>query len=204
MKHDRLHALTDGIFAIVMTLLVLELRVPILENHSNKTLWRALAENKAVFVSYLISFMLLFLYWRAHNFIVSTMAKNVDTNLVNLNMLFLLLIGVVPFTTHLLGAYPETQLAIIIYATNIILIGLSLVFMRSYVERSETIESDERTRDQKLNARIRVLLPMGSAILAIPLCFVSTSLAIGLILLGVGLNLLNNTAEIVRKVLRIT
>src|SRR4051812_48528948 len=99
MTHDRLHALTDGIFAIVMTLLVLELRVPVLDNPNNRSLWQALTDNKAIFVSYLISFLLLFLYWRAHNFIVSTMAKNLDINLVNINILFLLLIGIIPFTT---------------------------------------------------------------------------------------------------------
>src|SRR5947209_8367386 len=111
MKHDRLQALTDGIFAIVMTLLVLELKVPVFDAPSNSTLWHSIAAEKAIFASYLISFALLFIYWRAHNFIVSTMAKNLDTNLVNINILFLLFIGIVPFTTHLLGAYPQTQLA---------------------------------------------------------------------------------------------
>jgi uncharacterized membrane protein len=204
MTHDRLHALTDGIFAIVMTLLVLELRVPVLDNPNNRSLWQALTDNKAIFVSYLISFLLLFLYWRAHNFIVSTMAKNLDINLVNINILFLLLIGIIPFTTHLLGAYPHTQTAIIVYAVNIILIGLSLIIMRQYIERSESIESDERTREQKLNARIRVLIPMVSCGMAIPLSFISTWAAIGLILLSVGFNLLNNAAELFRKVFRIS
>ncbi|HSW79124.1 MAG TPA: TMEM175 family protein [Candidatus Babeliales bacterium] len=203
MTHERLHALTDGIFAIVMTLLVLELKVPVLDKPTNNSLWQALAENKAIFASYLISFLLLFLYWRAHNFIVSTMAKNVDINLVNINILFLILIGIVPFTTHLLGMYPQTQTAIIIYALNIILIGLALMIMRGYVEKSDTIESDRRSPEQILNARIRVLTPMVCAGLAIPLSFISTWLAFGLMMLGIGFNLLNNAAELFRKVFRI-
>jgi uncharacterized membrane protein len=204
MTHDRLHALTDGIFAIVMTLLVLELKVPVMDNPSNKKLWDALAENKAVFLSYLISFLLLFLYWRAHNFIVSTMAKNLDVNLVNINILFLFMIGVVPFTTHLLGQYPKTQTAIIVYAINIILIGLSLIIMRQYIEKSESIESLERTREQKLNANIRVLTPLVASALAIPISFINTWLAFALLMLGIGFNLLNNAADLFRKFFRIT
>ncbi len=73
MSHERLQALTDGIFAIVMTLLVLELRVPALEVVNNQNLWNALSENGAIFASYLISFMLLFILWRGHNFLISSM-----------------------------------------------------------------------------------------------------------------------------------
>jgi uncharacterized membrane protein len=203
MTHDRLHALTDGIFAIVMTLLVLELKVPVIDNPTNRSLWDTLSTNKALFASYVISFLLLFLYWRAHNFIVSTMAKNLDINLVNINVLFLLFIGIVPFTTHLIGEYYHTQVAIIIYCINIILIGLTLVLMRGYIERSETIENLERTRDQVISARIRVWLPMVCAVLAILLCFVNTWLSLGLIFIGLGLNLLNNTADMIRKIFRI-
>lgn len=204
MKHDRLQALTDGIFAIVMTLLVLELKVPVFDNPSNSTLWHSIYAEKAIFTSYLISFLLLFMYWRAHNFIISTMAKNLDTNLVNLNTLFLVLIGIVPFTTHLLGAYPETQVAIIIYALNIIFIGLSVVLMRRYIEKSESIESDERSREQKQAMRIRLATPIVCSAIAIPLCFINTWLAFGIILMGISFNLLNNAADILRKVFRIT
>src|SRR5436190_3327513 len=132
MTHDRLHALTDGIFAIVMTLLVLELRVPVLSVANNQSLWHALTENAAIFISYVMSFLLLFIFWRGHNFIVSQMAKSLDPNLVNLNMAFLLFIGIVPFTTHLIGSYPRAQVAIIIYALNIILIVLTMIVMRGY------------------------------------------------------------------------
>src|SRR5574337_1263884 len=129
MSHDRLHALTDGIFAIVMTLLVLELKVPALAVVNNQNLWRALTAQEAVFASYLISFMVLFILWRAHNYLVSTMAKNLDANLVNLNMLFLLLVGLIPFTTHLIGSFPKEQLAIIIYALHIIFLAVTTLIM---------------------------------------------------------------------------
>lgn len=203
MSHERLQALTDGIFAIVMTLLVLELKVPVLDAVNNHNLWHALSEEGAVFISYLISFMLLFILWRGHNFLISTMAKNLNANLVNLNMFFLLLIGLVPFTTHLLGSYPRTQLAIIIYALNIIFLSSTLAITRLYIEKADSIEHDPRTRDQRINAYIRMSIIIICATLAIPLSFVYTWLGFGLVLLAIAFNLLNNAADIIRKVLHI-
>ena len=203
MKHDRLHALTDGIFAIVMTLLVLELRVPVIEHASNKQLLDVLVKDKAVFVSYPISFTLLFIYWRAHNFIISTMAKNLDVNIVNLNMLFLLLVGIVPFTTHFMGSYSNTQVGITIYALNIVFIGLNLAAMRAYVDKSPNIESEERTAEQRQTAYIRLFTPIVCSALAIPASFFSTSLALGILLFAVVFNLFNNAADMIRKVFRV-
>ncbi|HSX47365.1 MAG TPA: TMEM175 family protein [Patescibacteria group bacterium] len=203
MKHDRLHALTDGIFAIVMTILVFGLRVPTLKVVNNQNLLSELSKESKIFVSYLISFMLLFTYWRGHNFIVSTVAKNLDMNLVNLNMLFLLLIGLVPFSSQLVGTYPDTQVGLIIYALNIIFIGLTLFAMRLYIDKSPSIENEERQRHQNINARIRVLTPVSCSILAIAACFINTWLAFSLLLLGVIFNLYNNAADTTRKLLKI-
>src|SRR5262249_42249607 len=158
---------TDGIFAIAMTLLVLDLKVPVLDAATNQSLWHALSGNGAIFISYLISFSLLFISWRGHNFIVSTMSKNLDANLVNLNMFYLFFIALVPFTTHLIGAYPRTQLAITIYAFNIILISSTLFVMRQHVVRSQAIEHDPRTRDQRINSYVRIWSTIIGSVLAI-------------------------------------
>jgi uncharacterized membrane protein len=203
MTHSRLHGLTDAFFAIVMTLLVLELKTPESDIKTNHQVWHILTQNMPTILSYLISFALLFIYWRAHTFIISVVAKNLDVNLVNLNIVFLLLVGVVPYTTHLLGLYPQTQAAIIVYAVNIILIGLLLWAMRAYIDYSEKIKSENRTTDQRINANIRLFTPIICAAIAILLCFLNTWLAFGVILLGIAFNLLNNTAELTRKILKI-
>ena len=203
MSHERLQALTDGIFAIAMTLLVLDLKVPVVEAATNQSLWNALTENGATFLSYLISFSLLFIMWRGHNFVVSTMAKNLDANLVNLNMFNLLMVGLVPFTTHLIGAYPHTQIAIIIYALNIIFISGTMFAMREYIVRSANIEHDPRTRDQRINAYVRIWSTIVGAALAIIFSFINPVLGFAILLFSVGINLHNNTAEILRKVFKI-
>ncbi len=199
MKHDRLHALTDGIFAIVMTLLVLELKFPVLSTPTNHALWDYLRHEWTLFLSYFISFAVLFVYWRAHNFIITIMAKNIDINLLNLNGIFLFLVGVVPFTTHMLGVYNDTPLAIIIYAVNVFCIGLTLLIMREYVEKADSIEHIQRTAEQRKGALIRTLTPMICAVVAIPLSFINTNLAFGILLVAVGYNFLNNAANITEK-----
>src|SRR5438309_11598060 len=105
MNHGRLHALTDGIFTIVMTLMVLELKLPKINPLTNHQLWQALAAQKAIFASYFISFAVLFIYWRAHNFVITILAKNVDINLLTINGIFLFLVGLVPFSTQLVGTF---------------------------------------------------------------------------------------------------
>ncbi len=203
MTHERLHALTDGIFAIVMTLLVLEVKVPTIAHElvSNRALLDVLANQGVVLLSYLLSFMMCFMYWRAHNFIVTRMAKNLTATLVNLNMLFLFLVGLVPFSSHFLGEYAETQVGIAVYSLNIIAIGLTLLAMRFYVDQSDKVTSEKRSRAQQQNALIRVFTPIVCAVVAIPLSFASPTASLVVLLLGVAFNLPSNSATMLRRLL---
>ena len=201
MTHSRLHALTDGIFAIVMTLMVLELKLPAVRGTANHQLWAALQAQKTIFASYFISFAVLFVYWRAHNFVLTILAKNIDINLLSINGIFLFLVGLIPFSTQLAGTYNKIPLAISLYATNIIVIGLTLLIMRVYIERSDQIDNVQRTQAQRRAALIRTLLPVGFATLAIPFSFMNTGFATVILLIGVGFNFLNNAADLTDKFL---
>src|ERR1700733_3912355 len=186
MTHSRLHALTDGIFAIVMTLMVLELKLPVIHGTTNRDLWNSLFAQKAIFVSYFVSFAVLFVYWRAHNFVITILAKNIDINLLSINGIFLFLVGLLPFSTQLAGTYNTIPLAVSLYALNIIAIGLTLLCMRVYVERSDSIDNITRTKAQRRAALIRTLLPVSFAVAAIPFSFASTGVADAILLIGVG------------------
>ncbi|HSW85468.1 MAG TPA: TMEM175 family protein [Candidatus Saccharimonadales bacterium] len=201
MTHDRLHALTDGIFAIVMTLLVLEIKLPELHFQSNYALWHALEAQSAAFASYFISFAVLFLYWRAHNFLITVMAKNITINLLSINAVFLLLVGLIPFNTHLAGVYDKIPLAVSLYAVNIIAIGLTLWVMRLYIERSDMVKNLERSDKQRRAAMIRTFMPVVFGFIAIPLSFISTEEAYIVLIIGVGFNFLNNAGDIADKYL---
>ncbi|MDL2363408.1 MAG: TMEM175 family protein [Patescibacteria group bacterium] len=200
MTHGRLHGLTDGIFAIVMTLMVLELKLPAAATKSNESLWHILSSQYVVFLSYFISFAILYIYWRAHNFVVSILAKNIDINLLNINAFFLFLVGLVPYTTHVLGVYSRTSLGITVYALNVVGIGLTLVLMRYYIERATTIENLERTHEQRRGALIRISIPIVFSALAIPVSFINTQVAFIILLFAVFFNFHNNAADLTQTV----
>ncbi len=189
MKLSRIDGLADGIFAIVMTLLIIEIRVPEFhEQITNATLWHALTELGPLCLSYILSFALLFTYWRAHCFVIS-IAKNVDIKLTNYNALFLFFIGLIPFTTHLLGRYNYTQLAVLLYGLNIVLIGVSLLSTRNYIIKSDRIESITLTAKSTRHANIRLLVPVICAVLAMGLCFINTLASMLLFTLLIVFNL---------------
>jgi len=193
MKQFRLDQLADSIFAIVMTILVFEIRVPeYVGIISERELINSVFSMYPLFLSYLLSFSLIFTYWRSHHFIASVLAKNIDTKFANLNGIFFFLVGLVPFSAHFLGKYIYTQTAVTFFALNIILIGISLFEMRSYAIKSQTIENTPFTETENEHAKMHIIFPIISAILAIFLSFVSINLAIVLFTLAILFNLSNN------------
>ncbi|HCY17614.1 MAG: hypothetical protein UR62_C0007G0016 [Candidatus Nomurabacteria bacterium GW2011_GWF2_35_12] len=196
MKQARLDQLADGIFAIVMTILVFEIRIPeYVGVASEQNLLKSLLDLSPVFLSYLLSFSLLFTYWRSHHFIESILAKNIDTRFSNLNAIFFFFVALVPFSSHFLGKYSYSKTAIIFFALNIILIGISLFIMRQYVINSKTIENASFTKVENEHANMRILFPVGAAVVAIFVSFFSTSLAILLFTIAILFNLLEKSTK---------
>lgn len=190
MKQTRLDQLSDGVFAIVMTILVFELRVPdFIGIVSEQKLINSLLEMSPLFLSYLLSFSLLFTYWRSHHLIASVLAKNIDTKFSNLNGIFLFFVALVPFSSRFLGEYVNSETAIIFFALNIIMIGIILFRMRNYVIKSRTIENLPFTKIENEHANMHILFPVGSAIVAIAVSFLSNSLALSLFTVAILFNL---------------
>jgi uncharacterized membrane protein len=203
MKHTRIDQLTDGIFAIVMTVLVFEINIPEwFVPLSNRELWEALQDLGPRLVSYVLSFALLFTYWRAHHFFVSIYAKNVDTMLANINALFFLLIAPVPFSASLVGRFSQNELAIAIFGIHIILIGLTLYWMRNYVLYSEHIKNPEISASEIRRSTVRTLVPVIFALIAIPLSFFSPTYSLALFTLAVLFNLSSTSSRLVEKLLK--
>ncbi len=190
MKQERIDGLTDGIFSIAMTILVFEIRVPeIVGIVNNQTLINAVLNIYPLFFNFLLSFSLLFTYWRAHHYIASVLAKNVDVRLSNLSALFLFFVALVPFSSQFLGSYHRTQFAIVLFATNIILIGLSLWVMRRYVIKSSAIENNPFTKTDNQHANMRILLPVVVALIAIVVSFFHTEVALVFFTIAILFNL---------------
>jgi len=197
MKQSRLDQLSDGIFAIVMTILVFEIRVPeYIGMVGEQTLIDSLISILPLLLTYLLSFSLLFTYWRSHHIIASVLAKNIDIQLSNISGIFLFLVALVPFSSHFLGLYLYSQTAIILFAVNIILIGISLFVMRKYVIKSKTIENTPFTRTENEHANMHILFPVYSAIISIFVAFFNPATAILLFTVSILFNLSKNGTKI--------
>lgn len=196
MKQSRLDALADGIFAIVMTILVFEIKIPELGvNPNNFDVVRALINIFPLFLSYLLSFAVLFTYWRAHHFIASVYAKSINLSFTNYNAIFFFFVALIPFSSRLLGSYSHTQVSIFVFAINIIAISLSLYEMRSYARDSANIENEEIDRKEERHAFMRILFPAYCALVAIVISFFSTTLALFLLTVSILYNLLPNSTK---------
>ena len=204
MNHTRLDQLSDSIFAIVMTILVFDIKVPnIWGPVDNLGLWLMIRQLLPLLLSYVLSFFLLFTYWRAHHFFVSIYAKNVDSKLTNINALFFMLISLVPFSASILGEFNKNELSVIIFGIHIILIGLTLYWMRRYVLYSEHIKNPEITKREIRGSTIRTLAPVFFAIVAIALCFWSINASLALFTLSVIFNLFSYSTKLFEKILKV-
>lgn len=202
MKQARLDQLADGIFSIVMTLLVLEIRVPaIAEPITNGALMSALGTILPLLLTYLLSFMLLFTYWRGHHYIASVLAQSIDTTLTTINAFFFLFVGLLPFSTLLLGRYGDTQAASAIYGVHIIIIGLLLYWMRQYILKSPTIKNAETNPVQLQHGTIRIMFPVFTAGVAILLSFYNTDLSLFLFTLAILFNLSGRSTTLFAKLI---
>lgn len=203
MNHSRLDQLSDGIFAIVMTILVFEFRIPMIWNPTdNLTLWFEIKKLLPSLLSYVLSFSLLFTYWRAHHFFISTYAKNIDLMLTNINALFFMLVSLIPFSASLLGQFNKNELAVIIFSIHTILIGLTLYWMRRYVLFSEHIKNPEISKREIRGSTIRTLAPVVFAMIAIPLSFWSIKIALTLLTLAVIFNLSSYSTRLFEKIMK--
>ncbi|MEK7588857.1 MAG: TMEM175 family protein [Patescibacteria group bacterium] len=206
MNHSRLDQLSDGIFAIVMTILVFDIKVPTylsyLGNPSNADLWAEIQTLVPSFLTYLLAFSLLFTYWKAHHFFNSVYAKNIDATLTNINGLFFMFVSLLPFSASLLGHFSTNELAITIFGIHIILIGLCLYWMRRYVLFSEHIKNPEISAHEIKGSTIRTLVPVIFALIAIPLSFYNTTFSLSLFTLAVIFNLFPYSTRILEKVFK--
>lgn len=135
---SRLLALSDGIFAFAMTLLVLGLALP--AGFDPRQVGRVLLNLRPAFLAYLLSFFVIWLYWRAHQRIF-TYIQSYDRRLQDLNVVFLLFVAVMPFATNLLSSAGAELVAVWTY--SLIQVGagasLSLVWWHASREQRHTV-----------------------------------------------------------------
>lgn len=181
-KH-RMEALADGVFAIAMTLLVLELRIPDLPKPASAMdIGHALHHEIPVFFSFLITFILAGVFWYLHQSLLQQL-KTVRGALLPLNILFLMFVSVLPFSTGMLGRYLTNTFAQELYFGNQFALGLLLV-LQWRVALAKDLVAEPNSPDCSQLPWMLYRFPVGAA-LAMLAALKSPSLGFYAFLLGV-------------------
>jgi uncharacterized membrane protein len=178
---DRLAALSDGIFAVAMTLLVLDLRVPVsgTVGSSDLDLWRALVKLAPSLLTYFMSFMTLGIFWVGQQTQLNHFARS-DRHLTWIHLAFLLVVSLMPFSTSLLAAFIAYRLALVIYWLNIFLLGAVLFASLRYAEHAGLMKEGAEVRAA---GERRILIAQALYAFGALLCIFNTYASIGFIAL---------------------
>ncbi|MGB0120612.1 MAG: TMEM175 family protein [Solirubrobacterales bacterium] len=133
---SRIFAFTDGVFAIAITLLVLQIEVPT-DVTSSSDLWQGLVDEGPDFTAFAISFLVIGMYWVSSHRFMRTVIEY-DRGLIMLTLLYLAFVVLVPFTSQMMGEWgSEAPLSVTLYTINLTLVAGSSGLMQRHVLKAK-------------------------------------------------------------------
>lgn len=193
---ERLAALSDGIFAVAMTLLVLDLRTPVAEAGARFTtpvLWtsQGLGKEMALLIAlsalvphvlpYIMSFLTLGIFWIGQQ----TQLNHFETSnrhLTWIHLAFLLTVSIMPFSTGLLAEFITYRIALVMYWLNLLLLGIALFASWRYAQRAGLLK-EEVTDEIRTATERRIVFYQAFYAVAVLLCVITTYVSIVLLIL---------------------
>ena len=182
-EKNRLEALIDGIFAVALTLLVLDLKLPEgADFASSSALWDRLIALERHFAIYVITFAVIGIKWVGHH-LQFHYVRYTDRRLIWINLLYLLLISFLPFATDMVGDHEDLVLPIEIYGVTLLAVsGVSYLHI-VYLTRHPHLASPELTPAAVVLIKRRVVLFALLPLMSMALAFYSTRIALYVYLL---------------------
>jgi uncharacterized membrane protein len=170
---ERLAALSDGVFAVAMTLLALDLRAPVAATiHSEHDLWTGLVSIGPRLLMYVVSFMTLGIFWVGQQTQLNQMAHS-DRGFAWIHIAFLSAVTMTPFATILLAEFSDYRVAVLLYWANIFLLGMALYF--SWICATVTgLLKPEVTKAISTAIKRRIVIAQLLYAAAAALCFFNT------------------------------
>lgn len=158
LTKSRIEALTDGVFAVAMTLLVFDIKVPgLAEKTGAAALMRELFALWPSFVGYVISFFVLGIYWVGHH-AQFHFIRRTNRPFLWLNLVFLFFVTLIPFSAALIAAHSEEFIAVAFYGLNLIGVGLLLFSIWSYATGKGRLVHDDIDPEAIRRASERILI----------------------------------------------
>ena len=170
-EFGRIVAFSDGVMAIAITLLTLNLEVPDVSANDSAALARGLADLAPHFFAYALSFAVVGRLWLVHHRFFATL-QGFDARLMVANLVYLSLIVLVPFASDVLGTYGELDVAVITYALVLGLAALVNVWMIRYALRQDLVRAADRPMTEPFGT-LRALATPGAFLVSIPIALLS-------------------------------
>jgi uncharacterized membrane protein len=174
MSTKRIETLVDGVFAIALTLLVLNIDVPtIVGSVTDQVLWQYMVNLSQQLWIYAFSFLLLSSFWRINHqqfFFI----KEADSNLIWITVLWLMFIALIPFSTNFVSHFGSHAVPMFFFNLNMLIIGMFYILIWTYVSKKDYFhENADKKKLQEVN-RMNYILPI-AALIAIGVTFVKPS-----------------------------
>ena len=176
---DRIKALSDGVFAIALTLLVLDISIPARNEIIHETdLAQAFGKLTPKLLTYFLSFVTLGIFWTAHTSQFHFIEKS-DRNFNWINLFFLLFVTIMPFTTAFLSEFIDFKFAVGLYWLNLFLIGIMLFWTLDYCDRNHFLKNHLTKESPVIRVMIkRGLIAQSLYVAGALLSFISTYISI--------------------------
>lgn len=162
MNKTRLEAFSDGVIAIIITIMVLEIKIP------HEATLHALLELTPVFISYVLSFLMVAIYWGNHHHLLHTV-RHVTPKIIWANMGLLFSLSLIPFTTGWMGENHFAELTVALYAVNHLFCGFMAYLLQAAIlahlpEKNKLMEAILKTKKKSMISVVAYLI-------AIPVAF---------------------------------
>lgn len=178
----RIEALSDGVFAIAMTILVFNLKDPLeRRTQSDAELLLSLKNMLPAFLSFFLSFTTLGIFWTGQSTQFHYI-KTYDRNLNWITLFFLMAVSVLPFTTDVLSHHINNKVSILLYWLNILLLGILIYIHWLYAERHHHLAKDEQIQAVTHAIKRRVIIAQALYAFGALLCFINTYISIAFII----------------------
>jgi uncharacterized membrane protein len=190
IRTTRVEAFSDGVIAIVITIMVLEFKLPdFKDDDSSWRINRYLLNNLPYFVAYIFSFLMIGVLWVNHHHMFHLLER-LDEKMIWKNLFFLFWLSLIPITTAIIGASPQVAESVALYGFVMLMVTLAYTLMRSYSIKHNLVHHEgERKLDQQIKkttyrGKRKSIIALISYLLSVPLAFVNIYFAYACFLLS--------------------
>jgi uncharacterized membrane protein len=168
MNKTRLEAFSDGVFAIIITIMVLEIKVPA------GTSWQSLKPIIPIILSYMLSFLFVGIYWVNHHHLLHTTNK-VDASILWTNMHLLFWLSLVPVATNWMGETHFESHPVAVYAALLLLCGFAVTCLQLRIEKKN--EDNENLKHAFVVLRKKGIFSVAIYLIALAFAFINTTVS---------------------------